>query len=281
MPGGILYGFQRTGKTYAIKYVHDMIPNEFGENFPVFIFECAYHKTNVSDNTFYQELLTDLNHAFYKQGRAPDKLKRLREYLSEQIDNSGHWQAVLIFDDAHRLYAYQYEWLMDIYNYLDKIQIKPTFLFVGQPELGFLRNSFQGTNKNQIIGRFMVCEQYFHGLTNPDDISTCLKVYDGTEFSGDSYTRDFYKNAWDQGWRIEQYSQLIWDSFSKLRVKFSMSEDFEIPMQFFCSVIENLFKKYSDPETTEPIINEKMIIKLIKDSRYIEAEFNLNSNFEN
>lgn len=38
-PGGIIYGFQRRGKTEAIKYVRDKLKEQYNDELPIFLYQ--------------------------------------------------------------------------------------------------------------------------------------------------------------------------------------------------------------------------------------------------
>jgi len=278
-PGGIFVGPQRFGKSYAIEYLSSLLHEEPTIGSAVFCIFCKHHNTAISDGRFYEEILGSLNHAYTKKGTPPEKSKRITEYLYEKGSLSPHNNLILFFDDAHRLSRHQYEWLIDIYNELDRLKIKPFFLFFGQPELSLMRNSFLSSKQKQIIGRFMSREYAFHGITNADDICVFLESFDGInegtdypEFSGWCYTRYYFSNAYEAGWRFSELSQLIWDGFKSVRLKYHLSSDFEVPMAHLCATLEFIFINYSDLYSIPPIINSEVIEQAIYNSGYIEFE---------
>jgi len=276
-PGGIFVGRQRYGKTFAIRYLSSLLAEEASITPIVYNIMCKHHDRAISDNRFYEELLLSLRHSFTKSGSAAQKLERIVEYLFEQMSISKN--LIILFDDAHRLNEHQYEWLVDIYNELDKLRIKPFFLFFGQPELAYRRNSFLEEGARQIIGRFMSRQYIFHGIQNASDIAICLESFDGenlgTDYpadSGWSYTRYFFKSAYDSGWRFSQLSELIWTVFSSLRKKYGLSLTFEIPMQDLCTTLEYIYLNYFDLYSVPPVINKSIIEQAIYNSGYIESE---------
>jgi len=278
-PGGIFVGPQRFGKSYAIKYLSYLLQQVSSIKPAVFCIFCKYHPSAISDGRFYEEILVSLGHAYTKSGTPQDKSKRITEYLYEEVSSSPNKTLILFFDDAHRLSRHQYEWLIDIYNELDRLTIKPFFLFFGQPELSHMRNSFIQSHQKQIIGRFMSREHAFHGITNADDISVFLESFDGVHkgtdyplFSGWCYTRYYFTNAYEEGWRFSALSQLIWEAFSLVRKKYSLTSDFEIPMQYLCTTLEFLYVNYSDLYSVPPVINKETIEQAIYNSGYIESE---------
>ena len=272
--GGIIYGRPRLGKTRAIKYVTHFLKNEFGDDLPIFTTLSYQHKPN--ENRFYTDLLRDVGHSAYSQGKAEVKKDRLIKYFIYHATNSKHKKIILFIDEAHMLYEQDYNWLMDIYNQLDRHSITFTVILVGQKELLFQKNSFIQSNKMQLIGRFMVQEYKFSGIKCVDDLRTCLDGYDTLseypEDSGYSYTRYFFPDAFYEGMKLSDHAELIFNQFKEIKAEYDIKGDLEIPMQYITLTIDNCLKTYgaNGKGLYWPNIHEwKESIKL---SGYIEAE---------
>jgi hypothetical protein len=169
-PGGMIYGRPRLGKSRAITYLTYQLPNEFGDNLPIFIIKCRQYK-QPSENSFFEDLLKDVGHALPFNGKANIKRDRLFRYLLEKAERSAQKRIILFINDAQRLFELQYGWLMDIYNELDSAGISMTVILVGQEELVHQRSAFIQAKKAQIIGRFMVHEYKFKGVTDIKDMT--------------------------------------------------------------------------------------------------------------
>lgn len=245
-PGGIVYGRPRLGKTRAISCLEVYLKNEFGENLPIFRMYCSHHKPN--ENRFYTDLLRDIGHSGYNIGKAEAKKDRLIKYFIERAESSGSHRIILFIDDAQMLYEQDYNWLMDIYNQLDRYGISMTVILVGQKELLHQKSAFISAGKMQIIGRFMVHEYKFSGVKNIADLTTCLSGYDETsEFptnSGYSYTRYFFSDAYDEGHRFKKDVQMIFSKFQKLRKDAQIRGELEIPMQYITLSVDNCMKNF-------------------------------------
>ena len=98
-PGGIVYGRPRLGKTRAIRYLEVYLQQEFGENLPIFKMLCTHHKPN--ENRFYTDLLRDIGHSAYNQGKAETKRDRLIKFFIERAESSGHHYLLMM----HKCYT--------------------------------------------------------------------------------------------------------------------------------------------------------------------------------
>ncbi len=273
-PGGIVYGRPRLGKTRAIRYLEVYLQQEFGENLPIFKMLCTHHKPN--ENRFYMDLLRDIGHSAYNQGKAEIKRDRLIKFFIERAESSGHHKIILFIDDAQMLYEEDYNWLMDIYNQLDRCGITMTVILVGQEELLHQKSAFISTRKMQIIGRFMVHEHKFSGVKTVEDLAVCLQGYDETsEYPTDSrcsYTRYFFTEAFEDGCRFVEEAQSIFSRFEELRAAARIRGPIEIPMQYITLTIDNCLKIFGSNGQGVHWPNLDNWDEAIRASGYIEAE---------
>lgn len=280
-PGGIVYGRPRLGKTRSIGYIKHYLEDEFGKDLPIFTMYCYHHKPN--ENRFYTDLLKDIGHSAYNQGKAEVKKVRLIKYFIERAESSGHRKIILFIDEAHMLYEQDYNWLMDIYNQLDRYSINMTVILVGQDELLEQKSAFITANKMQIIGRFMVHEYKFSGIKTVDDLEVCLEGYD--EFSeyppgsNYSFTRYFFPNGYEDGKRLKDEASLIYNRFEEIRKEANISGCLEIPMQYITLTIDNCMNLFGINGEVKywPTISDWD--EAIKSSGYIKAEIH-NSMFK-
>lgn len=276
-PGGLIYGRQRIGKTRAIRFLMEFLPQEFGSDLPIFLFLCQEHKI-ANEKMFFESMLTNVRHplALDPPHRASVKRDRLYNFLIEKGYTSVEKRIILLMDDAQRLHSYHYEWLMDIYNELDRAGIEMTVLLVGQKELKHQKDAFISAGKSQIVGRFMVHEQQFFGLRTMADIQTCLEGYDeGSTYPDDSdwsYSRYFFPDLFDQGFRISHLTKDFYESFMSMRKEAGIHNRLEIPMQYFTRAVEYIFNTYGIEGKNVNQVTVTHIVAAIQFTKYIEAE---------
>ena len=274
VPGGMIYGKPRLGKTRAIQYLSRLLTEKFGDNFPVIIVPCRDYKVP-SEMTFFEDLLRAAGHTLYKIGRAAAKRDRLIEYLSEKVELSLQNRLVLFLDEAQKLHEQHYKWLIDIHNELDARDISTIVLLVGQEELLHQYSAFQQTQQTQIIGRFMVHQRRFHGLKSERQIKKCLKAYDQAEYpegSGWSFTRYFYPAVFKSGFRVASYAASLWEAFRLIKDAYGLPGQREIPMQYFCRTTEFVLRRYGSHKEVLREISVGMWEEAIRASGYIDAE---------
>lgn len=274
-PGGIAYGRPRLGKTTAIRYLEKELPIDFGEDITILKLKCEQN-TRINENTYYEEILKQLGHALPYSGRKTIKSDRLYKFLQEKAEHSSSNRIVLFIDDAQRLVPLQYNILMDIYNYLIDCGISMTAILVGQEELKHVRSAFINAKQGQIVGRFMVHEYKFSGIKSKDELQTCLNGYDSlSEYpdqSGWSYTRYYFPDAYEQGFRLEQCTEELFLTIENARKVKGITKPLEIPMQYLTLTVEYVFKKYGVNGKNVSNLSQVHWLDGLKESGYILNE---------
>lgn len=273
-PGAIIYGAPRLGKTYAIKYIKRVFDMKYNNQWITIIVRTRKMKTPNEDR-FFEALLKDVGHKLHHQGKAGAKRDRLTNFLLDKGDRSVRNQVVLFVDDAQRLGSIEYEWLMDIFNELDSCGITLTTILVGQSELSSKRNLYLTTDK-QIVGRFMIQENRFYGLRDREELAYLLASYDQvTEYpenSGWTYTRYFFPTGYDQGYRLENETDDIWQCIQLIRSEAGVKKPMEIPMHYMIAIINYVLKKYGANEENVDWPTVNMWREAIIETGYIHAE---------
>ncbi|TVY02168.1 ATP-binding protein [Cohnella terricola] len=275
MPGMIVYGRPRIGKSKAVEYALNYLPNKLGAPIPIFITNSNLYRVP-SEEKFFKDILNDF-HLPDPIKRKPTELRRqIVNLLMEHGEKSRLRRVILIIDEAHRLTEYHYNWLMDIYNELDRMKISMTVICIGQPELLSRRTYFLEQKKAQIIGRFMTHEHEFFGIRSKDDIRFLFKCYDQVseypENSGWSYTRYYFQEAFEQGDRLENSATEVFELFKEIRKEHGLSNSIEIPMEYLAYTVENAFKTYGANGEAANWLTVNHWREAIKSSGYIESE---------
>lgn len=273
LPGGMVYGHPRFGKSTAIKYVSSELRNKFNGTLPVLRFSCKPHEIR-TEKMFYEELLTSFGHGFPMKGNLLEKRNRLVEYMQSISLKNPHKRLVFIIDESQHLVRLHYDILIGIYNDLDEVRIKPTFVLVGQNELSARRNTYVEMKAFQIIGRFMVNFHKFKGISRPEHMQICLHAYDeNSEFpagSECSYTQFFFPVAYRHGWRLTSQTKHIWDAFNEAREKAKLQSS-EIGMSHFFRAVEYVVQKCSNLVDVEPHFSMNIWREGVEKSLYAKS----------
>ncbi|CAM2769377.1 hypothetical protein PASE110613_00075 [Paenibacillus sediminis] len=224
-----------------------------------------------------------MGHDFAFTGKTSVKRNRLIAFLHQQ-GNANRYRIVLLFiDEAQCLEQLYYEWLIDYYNKLDKLNITLVLILVGQEQLNAQQLVFSHGQADQIIQRFMIEEHKFIGIRTLEDIHVCLKCYDElSEFpagSGWSFTRYYFPEAFAAGERLQNYSKEIFEIFTTLRQQYNLKGVFEIPMQHMTMAIKIVLLDYGkNSSKPQNWISKKIWIDSILKTNYIISEQRKNPN---
>jgi hypothetical protein len=165
---------------------------------------------------------------------------------------------------------------MDIYNELNSYGIKMTSIFVGQEELLNQKNSFVKANQKQIVGRFMVHQYRFRGISTLEDFKECLKGYDeDCEYpinSGISFSNFYFPDAYKDNKHLLDIGEMFFNTFQKERIRNGVDASLNIPMLYFALTIEYLFKIYGINGEGEYWINKEQCRNAIRNSGIIILE---------
>jgi hypothetical protein len=272
--GAIIYGSPRIGKSYAIKYLKRVFEIKYKNEFTTFSINSEKTKTPNEDR-FYYHLLKNVGHSLDSPGKVTEKKERLINFLYEKGDQTIRNQIVWFYDDAQRLTWYEFEWLMDIFNELQRYGINLTTILVGQDELKHKRNLYLKTSK-QIVGRFMIHEKQFFGMKNVEELAFLLEGYDSiAEYplkSGWSYTKFFFPDAFVGGYRLEKEANVIWNLINNIRMEHGIKRKIEVPMHYVISIINYVLMTYGSNDGCIFWPNQNVWNEGIIESGYIQSE---------
>ena len=241
--GALTYGPSRIGKTRAIEYLRMLL----AETYPKLVsyHAQAEHKPRHAEGPFFANLLNAVGHPDPDSGSNPAKRTRLINKIREACSRSGSGAVALFCDEAQRYDENEYEWLRDVHDHLDRIQIRLFTFLVGQQDLLAVKTALQQAHKTQIVARLMVEELAFFGIRNVRDVATCLHGYDLTEHppsSGWTFTRFYLPQAVASGYRLLDDAPVLWIAFEQLHHKHALPGELEIPMESFVRAVEIVLK---------------------------------------
>jgi len=241
--GALTYGPSRIGKTRAIEYLRLLL----SENYPkVTTYHAqAEHKPRHAEGPFFANLLEAVGYSNPDGGTNQKKRMWLVSKVREACARNGSGTVVLFCDEAQRYDEDEYEWLRDVHDALDRLQIHLYTFLVGQQELLAVKTAFQRARKTQIVARLMVEELAFFGIRNVQEVATCLSGYDRTAHprgSDWSFTRFYMPQASEAGYRLHEDAQTVWSAFDEMHHKHGLPEEMQIPMESFTRAVEIVLK---------------------------------------
>ena len=270
--GALIYGASRIGKTRAIEYLRLLL----AETHPkITTYHAqAEHKPRHAEGPFFASLLAAVGHPEPDAGSNPAKRTRLINKIKEGCSKAGSGIVILFCDEAQRYDENEYEWLRDVHDHLDRMQIKLFTFLVGQQDLLSIKTNFQRANKTQIVARLMVEELPFFGIRNAEDVATCLAAYGQTTFPRGTdwtFTRFYLPHAVNAGYRLIDDAHLLWEAFEHIHNKAGFANALEIPMESFTRAVEIVLKESErlDALTYRPAAD--LWTLAVRSSGYVQA----------
>lgn len=237
--GALIYGPSRVGKTRAIEYLRLLLA-ESSPKITTYHAQ-AEHKPRHAEGSFFANLLEAVGYPHPDGGTNQKKRLCLVSKVREACAKNGSNTVILFCDEAQRYNENEYEWLRDVHDALDRLQIRLFTFLVGQQELLSVKTGFQCARQTQIVARLMVEELAFFGIRNVQDVATCLNGYDRTEFprgSGWSFTRFFLPHASGHGAQLLDEAQTVWTAFVEMHHRHGLPDNLQIPMESFTRAVE-------------------------------------------
>lgn len=273
IPGALVYGESRLGKTYAIEYLRMLIHREL-PGVPTFHVQ-AEHKVGRSEGAFFSSLLRAVRHPEPDLARNSRKRKALHDRLLAVAESQNSSTVVFFCDEAQRYSLHEYEWLRDVHDELAQSGVRLTTFLVGQERLCEQRARFQESGDTQIVKRFMVETLRFRGVRSAVDAATCLKSYDEHEYppgSGWSFTRYYYPYAFEAGLRLESGAHLLWNAFALAHQHAALAGEVEIPMEYFSRAVEAILLDGLLHDAVDFDLDEKRWTAVVQHCGYVASE---------
>jgi hypothetical protein len=244
IPGALIYGPSRIGKTRAIEYLQLLM----AARHPKITTYCAHaeHKPRHAEGPFFSSLLQAVGFPNPDGGTPQKKRQELLGKIREACARHGSGIVLLFCDEAQRYTENEYEWLRDVHDALDHAHIRLFTILVGQSELRAVKTAFQQQRMTQIVARLMVEEMAFFGIRNASDVATCLKGYDESCYPSGSdwtYTRFYLPQATAAGFRLVDEAAVLWSTFVEMHHKHGFTDALQIPMESFTRAIEIVLRE--------------------------------------
>lgn len=217
-PGCCFHAHPRFGKTSAIEVLIQQLGQSFPE-MPMYSISAAWHP-RFSELVYMGELLAGCTHVLSIAGNFEQRRVRLINFLWTQAKARGSDRVVVFIDEAQNWHEPQLTMLRDIANDLKLHHgVQLIAVLFGAPELAALRTSLIQSGRIDLIGRFMIQQYEFHGITCLEDLMTTMSFYDDADVSeypagsGKCYSEYLLGQAFRNGWRLQQEGPRLWEQF--------------------------------------------------------------------
>lgn len=217
-PGCCFHAHPRFGKTSAIEVLTQQLAQSFPE-MPMYSISAVWHP-RFSELVYMGELLAGCTHTMAAAGKFEPRRMRLINFLWTQAKARGSDRIIMFIDEAQNWHEPQLTMLRDVANDLAlHHDVQLIAVLFGAPELAALRTSLIQTGRIDLIGRFMIQQYEFKGITSLDDLVVTMGYYDNVEVSeypegsGKCYSEYLLGHAYASGWRLQHEAPRLWEQF--------------------------------------------------------------------
>lgn len=155
---------------------------------------------------FYKHLLCSVQHASTKGETADLRQRVTQRFISEALC-SDRKMIVLLVDEAQAMKTQDFLFLKDLDNDLADAGVRLLSVFMAQePDFSEVRKTIHAEGRLDLIGRFLMRPLRFDGFRTVEDFRVWFHDIDCHEFpvgSGWTWTRFFFPEAWENGFRME------------------------------------------------------------------------------
>ena len=275
--GAMIYGRTRVGKTSAINYISYKLRKQYGEDFPVLIWTLTDHVP--TDKTFYATIINamDIGEIKTRTETALNLKERVINYMRIRASATPLKRIVFMIDEAWKLAAKEFDWLMDLYNTLqNQYDVQMSVFLFGTKELLALRECLISDKQNQIVERFMLNSHRFYGIRSEMELGMCLMELDRAEVSNISKNKNgkkisefYFPEAYNDGVAVF-YTLTIdyWEAFQIVKKYYNIREE-DIPMMYFMGSFLKILARFGKcGEKAAYFIGKEEIITCIKETGY-------------
>lgn len=213
-PSLYFYSTPRMGKSQCAAAIRHLISQEFTDKYVVLV------SCDVSE---IESVVETICKAINLIPKSREKLSKLRGRLSTHIccelaSISGN-HFVMILDEMQALTLTDYKHLQVIQNDLKIKGISTTTVGFAQSEINSRQGTFRLAEEDAIIARFLSQRISFRGCTDQTWLKALLANFDDQLFyplgSGCSYSRFFLPQAVANGFRLDDYADIIYKSVTE------------------------------------------------------------------
>ena len=264
LPGAMIDGRPRYGKSYAIAYIRQNTELCFGTRIPSLKVDVVDASRNVvTEGNFFGGMLRKIGYSRHDSGTAMQKKYRLIGMMQEAALDLPSGRFLLFMDESQHLTRARYSYLVNLQNELEDVGVSLFTVLMGQPELRAQRETYRSAGQTQITGRFMTAVHTFEGVRRLEDLAYICHAIDAkTEWpasSGMSFSRYYAPRAYDAGWRLAREAPLIWRTLDERRIESGLSTTRSLTMQAVMALLRWLMKTARSIDASGMRFDETMV----------------------
>ena len=250
VPGAIVYGRRRLGKSHCAEFIKKYLSALLGYKIAVVLMCVRFHDV-YRENDFLDEILGVLGESAPGRGGKEKRLRAIVNRFLVLARRCPYKKVILVLDDAQRLQHMHFEILMTLQNELYKeYRVMLFTLMVGQPQLKTKRDLLIASGEKQITARMMADQIEFVGQRSLDEVKFALNRIDQHCFyparSGITFTQGLAPEAWAADWRLGNEAEAVWTAYTSRREEMKLAPEEEISMEALTQMAGYIFQNYAN-----------------------------------
>lgn len=239
LPGGYVWGIQRSGKSQFGQYLKAILPSMLSGGVVTAVWSFGLAPKTPND-VLQRALMGTGCHAL--TSRDPTVLQaRLLARIEELCESARATRFVGIVDEIQKLKYELFPVLQSITDDLHLRGITPFFLSIGQPEIEDAVELLYNNVQLNLIGRFFNNKAIFHGLT-PEHAVEMLDNLDGPN---GEFTRRWFPSRAQDGWRVKDIGSSLEAALDLLVSDGNLTTRPHLPMGYLRPALNSVFRELS------------------------------------
>lgn len=241
LPGGLVFGRQRIGKSTAANVLDETIARIFGGTVGSVI-ATVEPDTVTRPKLFWGGLLESMKIDVPANKSAEVRRSWFVGRIIEAAASSTQNKVAIIIDEASLLSESAWLWLLGVDNTIRQTYgVDATWIFVGQPELANAPALMLGFGRREVVGRFMTDTYEFREMEDLEDFKRALAAFDNLkDSSGHSLTQHANPAKFEAGWRFRNDAELIYEAVGTARASEKIEARDGMTMQAFVRLASHL-----------------------------------------
>lgn len=235
--GCAVMGQQCNGKSFATRYLMDLLPESLGHTTAVVRWSISAPGAGAkrTERSFLQERMLQSGCTAIAHRDIAVLWHRLLAHLADLAIASGSRWIVIMLDEAQNLTFEEYNRLIHCFNGLEDRRVKPFFMLVGQPELATASTTWKEANGMQVIGRYFTRTYWFRGIA-PEDIGIVLQCFDEQDGEGGKrLSAKLMPQIEGMDWHMGHWGTQFREALQTLMTAHNITKGLRVPMQMLRS----------------------------------------------
>ncbi|MBT9573960.1 MAG: ATP-binding protein [Pseudomonas umsongensis] len=265
--GFIICGPWRIGKSSAIRYLEMVAQAKYKGLYTATL--DGETKLYVSERDFFADLCKELG---VKTSGSSGECKRR---AVDQMISMGKCNAkrlfLLFIDEPQKWTDLQLNWLCEIYDKLERHNVRLISVMVGQQTLVEFRQNYIERANGVVVDRLMRQVVEFHGIRDLEELRMVLGGYDSIFESNPAwpFTRFFFPQAYLAGFRLQEATEIIWSAFVDVIEANGKLLEYWIPMKHLTLLVEALFEDYCHKDAPDFKLDREFVDFLIEKNDFL------------